>query len=89
MKSPNGLVKLGYFPDCSGLGMVLQESLEEGYKTDYPTDDGSIHPDYCQALHNLLSKYYEDVLGVKGASGVSARRPRKLRRSFGAKTPRT
>ena len=41
-----------------------------------------IHPDYyCQDLHNLLSTYYEDVLGVKGASGVSAPRPLKLRRS--------
>ena len=48
--------------------MALQGSLEEGYKADYSTDDGCIHPDYCQALHNLLSTYYEDVLGVKGTS---------------------
>ena len=44
------------------VGMVPQESLEEGYKADYPridpTDDGCIHRDYCQALHNLLSTYY-------------------------------
>ena len=26
--------------------MLLQESLEEGYKADYPTDDGGIHPDF-------------------------------------------
>ena len=59
--------------------MALQDSLEEGYKADYPNDDGGIHPEYCQALHNLLSTYYQDVLGVKGASGVSAPRPLKLR----------
>ena len=71
--------------------MVLpsQESFEEGYKADYPTDDSGIHPDYSQALHNLLSTSYEDVLGVKGASGVSGPRPLKLRRSVGAKTPQT
>ena len=79
MKSPNGSVKLEYFPDGSCLGKALQESLEEGYKADYPNDDGGIHPEYCQALHNLLSTYYQDVLGVKGASGVSAPRPLKLR----------
>ena len=42
-----------------------------------------------QALHNPLSKYYEDVLGVKGASGESAPRPVKLYSSVGAKTPQT
>ena len=26
--------------------MVLQESLEAGYKADYLTDDGGIHPDF-------------------------------------------
>ena len=61
------------------LGIALQESLGEGYKADQPTDGGGIYPDYCQALHNLLSMYYEDVLGVKGASGVLAPRPLKLR----------
>ena len=40
--------------DGSCLGMTLQEPIEEGYKADYPTDNGCIHPDYCQALHNLL-----------------------------------
>ena len=50
--------------------MTLQEPIEEGYKADYPTDDGGIHPDYCQALRYLLSTYYENVLGVKGASRV-------------------
>ena len=68
VKSPNGWVKLVYFPDGSCLGMALQDSLEEGYKADYPTDDGGIHPDFFQALFNLLSTCYEDVLGVKGAS---------------------
>ena len=80
VKSPNGSVRLEFFPDVSCLGMELQKSSEEGYKTDYPTDKGCIHPDYCQALHNLLSMYYEDVLGVKGASGVSV--PRHLNLNF-------
>ena len=62
--SPNGSVKLEYFSDCSCLGIELQESLEEDYKADYPTSDGGTHTDYCQALHDLLSTYYEDVLGV-------------------------
>ena len=39
-------VKLEYFSDSSCFGMALQESLEEGYKADYPTDDGGIHPDF-------------------------------------------
>ncbi len=71
------MVKLGYFPDCSCLGLALQESLEKGYKPDNPTraDDGGIHPDYRQALHNLLSKYVEVGLGVKGESEVQAQRP--------------
>ena len=48
-----------------GRRQALQKSLEEGYKADYPTNDGSIHPDYCQALHNLLSTYYEGVLSIR------------------------
>ena len=61
---------------------MLQESLEKGYKADYPanyptvpTNDGGIHPDYRQALHNLLSTYVEVGLGVKGESEVPAQRP--------------
>ena len=44
---------------------------------------------FFQALHNLLSTYYEDVLDVKGASGESVPRPLKLRRRVSAKTPQT
>ena len=33
----------------------LQESLEEGYKAEYLSDNGAMHSDYCQASHNLLS----------------------------------
>ena len=51
--------------------MVLQESLEEAYKADCPTDD-AITTAACilifQALHDLLSRYYEDALEVKGVS---------------------
>ena len=53
-ESPNGPVKLEYFPDGSYLSMEPQETLEGGYKADYPTDDGGILPDYCQALYKLL-----------------------------------
>jgi len=70
------LVKLGYFPDCSGLGTVLQESLENGYKADV-----SIHPDFRKELLALLSTYYEDLLDLKGASGVATTRPLALRRT--------
>ena len=44
-----------YFPDCSCFGMALQESLavEEGYKADYPTDDGGIYPDFFRAEASL------------------------------------
>ena len=69
-----------------GASSQVQESLEEA---DYSTDIGGIHPDYCPALHNLLSTFHEDVLVVKGASGESAPRLLKLRRSVGAKTPQT
>jgi len=57
------LVKLGYFPDGSGLGTALQESLENGYKADV-----SIHPDFRKELLALLSTYYEDLLDLKGVS---------------------
>ena len=52
------------------VGMVPQESLEEGYKADYPTCDGGMMPAsilifaypmptwHCQALHDLLLTYY-------------------------------
>ena len=53
VKSPNGSVKLEYFPHCFCLWMALQE-----YKAGYPTHRGGIHPDSCQALDHLLLKYY-------------------------------
>ena len=55
---------------------MLQESLENGYKADV-----SIHPDFRKELLALLSTYYEDLLDLKGASGVATTRPLALRRT--------
>ena len=81
LKSPNGSVKLEYFPDCSCLGMALQESIEEGCNAEYPTDDCSIHPDYCQALHNLPGPVLSTYVGYAGRQGGEY--------SVGAKTLQT
>ena len=59
----------------------FQESLEDAFKKEYKTSDVSSHPDYRKELHTLLSKHYEDVLDMKGASGVVATRPLALRRT--------
>ena len=61
----------------------FQESLEDAFtgKTRYKTSDISSHPDYRKELHTLLSEYYEDVLDMKGASGVVATRPLALHRT--------
>ena len=55
-----------------------QESIEEAFKSDYNTNDVSSHPDYRKELQALLSTYYEDVLDMKGASGVVSTRPLAL-----------
>ena len=55
--------------------------MEEAFKSDYNTNDVSSHPDYRKELQSLLSTYYEDVLGMKGASGVVLTRPLALRRT--------
>ena len=61
----------------------FQDSIEEAFKSDYNTDDVSSHPDYRKELQSRLSTYYEDedVLGMKGASGVVSTRPLALRRT--------
>ena len=56
----------------------FQESLEEELKAHYATEDISRHPDYRAELQTLLSTYYEELLGVAGASGVKAPRPLAL-----------
>ena len=38
----------------------------------YATDDISRHPDYSTELQTLLSTYYEELLGIAGASEVKA-----------------
>ena len=53
-KSPNGSIKLKYFPDCSCLGMALQKSLEEGpglegFKADNPIDYCCIHSEWFKS----------------------------------------
>ena len=55
---------------------MLQQSLENGYKADV-----SSHPDFRKELLALLSTYYEDLLDLKGASGVATTRPLALRRT--------
>ena len=54
----------------------FQESLEAELKTHYKTEDTCRHPEYRKELLALLSSYYEGVLGMAGASGVTV--PRAL-----------
>ena len=54
----------------------FQESLEAEPKTHYKTEDACRHPEYSKELLALLTLYYEGVLGMAGASGVTA--PRAL-----------
>ena len=72
--------------------MALQESLEEGYKADYPTDDDGIRPDFskpcitscrrftrtCWASRERVESRRQDPSNF---IAVSAPRPLKLRRS--------
>ena len=88
MKSPHGLVKLEYFPDGSCLGMALQESLEEGYKADYPTDDGGIHPDFFKPCITCCRRTTRTRWALREHVECLPR-PLKLRRSVCAKTPQT
>ena len=53
----------------------FQDSFEE-LKTHYATDDSIRHPDYRAELQTLLSTYFEELLGIAGASEVKAPRPR-------------
>ena len=55
---------------------MFQDFLEAGYKQDYPTCKGTIHPDYRRNLRVLLSQYCKDGLSLKEASGVST--PKEL-----------
>ena len=54
----------------------FQESLEAELKTYYKMEDACRHPEYLEELLALLTSYYEGVLGMAGASGVTA--PRAL-----------
>ena len=65
----------------------FQESLEAELKTHYKTEDAGRHPEYRKELLALLSSYYEGVLGMAGASGVTA--PRALALSRTPKKPHT
>ena len=72
--------------------MVLQESLEAGYKADYLTDDGGIHPDFfkpcitcCRRTTRTCWTSREQVESrcqdPSNFVAESAPRPLKLRRS--------
>ena len=53
----------------------FQDSIEEELKIHYSTNDISRHPDYRTELQILLSTYFEELLGIAGASEVKAPRP--------------
>ena len=59
----------------------FQESIEEAFTSDYNSDDVTSHPDYRKEFHALLSTYYEGVLEMKGASGVTSTSSLALRRT--------
>ena len=62
-----------------------QDSLEELYIKDHPAVGRSrrtIHPDHRRDLQTLLSQYYEEILTIKGASGVAKTRELKFRKSI-------
>ena len=65
----------------------FQESLEAELKTYYKMEDACRHPDYLEELLALLTSYYEGVLAMAGASGVTA--PRALALSCTPKRPHT
>jgi len=63
----------------------FQQSLEAELKDHYKTADPGRAPQYRKELLNLLTTYYEVVLGMAGASGVTA--PRALALSRTPKKP--
>ena len=63
----------------------FQESLEAELKAHYKTADPGRAPEYRKELLTLLTTYYEVVLGMAGASGVTA--PRALALSRTPKKP--
>ena len=65
----------------------FQESLEAELKTHYKMEDAGRHPDYRKELLALLSSYYEGVLSMARASGVTV--PRALALSSTPKKPHT
>ena len=52
----------------------FQESLEAELKTYYKMEDACRYPEYLEELLALLTSYYEGVLGMAGASGVTVPR---------------
>jgi hypothetical protein len=53
--------------------LLYQDTLEELYIEELPTSGGTMHHDHCRDLQTLLtqSRYYGEILAVKGASGVA------------------
>ena len=65
-----------------------QESLEAYYMDENLTIRHTIHPDFRKELQTVLSTYFENIQGVKGAGGQGA--PRRLqnpRRSLDPPAP--
>ena len=56
----------------------FQVSLEEEPKKHFATDENKRHSDYRAELQTLLSTYYEELLGIAGASDLKALRPLAL-----------
>ena len=56
-------------------------TLEEIYIKEHPTADGTIHPDHRLDLHSLLFPYCDELLSIKGASGVAKTRELKYHKS--------
>ena len=65
----------------------FQESLEAELKTYYKMEDACRQSEYLEELLALLTSYYEGVLGMAGASGVTV--PRVLALYCTTKKPHT
>ena len=67
MSAPYQTPKDGLFQRATS----FQDSIEEELKIHYATDDISRDPDFHTELQTLLSMYFEELLGLAGASEVS------------------
>ena len=61
--------------------MLRAATYKTPAETDHRTIDGTVHSEYRRELQVVLSQYYEEVLGCKGAGGLATPLPLKYRRS--------